>query len=75
MDAQELPRPIRRNRHDSEAILYSVPAEVAANLDQYCLDFSNSWAFPNCQSRQIKALGCYDYEIPDVYQHYPRYNF
>ena len=96
--------------HDSEAILYSVPAEVAANLDQYCLDFSNSWvwhgpengkflqklpngqygamfgasdfidylnrwAFPECKSRQIKALGCYGYEIPDAYQHYPRYNF
>lgn len=96
--------------HDSEAILYSVPAEVAANLDQYCWDFSanwvwhgpengkflqklpngqygamfgasdfidylNRWAFPECKSRQIKALGCYDYEIPDVYQHYPRYNF
>lgn len=31
--------------HDSEATLYSVPAEVAANLDQYCWDFAASWVW------------------------------
>ena len=96
--------------HDSEAILYAVPAEVAANLDQYCWDFAanwvwhgpengkflhklpngqygamfgaedfidylNRWAFPESESRQIKALGCYGYELPSEYQHYPCYNF
>lgn len=96
--------------HDSEAMLYSVPAEVAANLDQYCWDFAanwvwhgpenrkylrsfgdsqlgavfgapdfidylNRWAFPEYESKLIKGLGCYDYEIPEEYQHYPQYNF
>lgn len=96
--------------HDSEAMLYSVPAEVAANLDQYCWDFAaswvwngpengkflrktpggqygamfgapdfidylNQWAFPEYESKLIKGLGCYDYEIPEEYQHYPQYNF
>lgn len=96
--------------HDSEAMLYSVPAEVAANLDQYCWDFAanwvwhgpengkflrnfgegqlgavfgapdfidylNRWAFPECESKLIKGLGCYDYEIPEAYQHIPEYNF
>lgn len=96
--------------HDSEAMLYSVPAEVAANLDQYCWDFAanwvwhgpengkflrsfsegqrgavfgapdfidylNRWAFPDCESKLIKGLGCYDYEIPEAYQHIPKYNF
>ena len=96
--------------HDSEAMLYSVPAEVAANLSKYCWDFAanwvwhgpengkflrsfgegqlgavfgapdfidylNRWAFPECESKLIKGLGCYDYEIPEEYQHYPQYNF
>ena len=29
--------------HDGEALLCSVPAEVAAHLETYCLDFSTSW--------------------------------
>ena len=96
--------------HDSEAMLYLVPAEVAANLDEYCADFAanwvwhgpengkflrsfgegqlgavfgapdfidylNNWAFPVCESKLIKGLGCYDYEIPPQYQSYPKYNF
>lgn len=96
--------------HDSEAMLYSVPAEVAANLSEYCWDFAanwiwngpenqkflrqtrsgqygamfgaqdfidylNRWVFPEYESRLIKRLGCYDYEIPEEYLHYPRYNF
>ena len=31
--------------YDSEAMLYSVPAEVAANLDQYCWDFTANWVW------------------------------
>lgn len=31
--------------HDGEALLCSVPAEVAAHLDSYCLDFSTSWVW------------------------------
>lgn len=96
--------------HDSEAMLYSVPAEVAANLSEYCWDFAaswvwngpengkflrkipggqygamfgapdfidylNRWAFPECESKLIKGLGCYDYEIPQEYRNYPQYNF
>lgn len=96
--------------HDSEAMVYAVPAEVAAYLEQYCWDFAanwvwhgpenskflksfgegqlgavfgapdfidylNQWAFPGCEARLVKALGCYDYELPEEYQDYPRYNF
>lgn len=96
--------------HDSEAVLYSVPAEVAADLEKYCWDFAanwvwhgpengkflrsfgegqlgavfgapdfidylNRWAFPGCGAKRIKGLGCYDYEIPPEYRHYPQYNF
>lgn len=96
--------------HDSEAMLYSVPAEVAANLSEYCWDFAanwvwhgpengkflrsfgegqlgavfgtpdfidylNRWTFPEYESRLIKGLGCCGYEIPEAYQHYPKYNF
>ena len=31
--------------HDSELMLYSVPAVVAAYLDEYCLNFANSWVW------------------------------
>ena len=31
--------------HDGEAILCRVPAEVAGNLDSFCLDFANSWVW------------------------------
>lgn len=39
------------------------------------IDYLNRWAFPECESKLIKGLGCYDYEIPPEYQSYPRYNF
>lgn len=96
--------------HDGEAMIYLVPAEVAADLDQYCWDFAanwvwhgpenakflknfgdnqlgavfgapdfieylNKWAFPDYESKLVKGLGCFDYEIPEEYQNYPRYNF
>lgn len=96
--------------HDSEAMLYLVPAEVAANLEEYCWDFAanwvwhgpengkflrsfgegqlgavfgapdfidylNRWAFPEVESRLVKGLGCYDYELPEEFRDYPRYNF
>jgi len=96
--------------HDSEAMIYLVPAEVAANLEEYCWDFAanwvwygpengkflkkfggeqlgavfgapdfieylNKWVFPDCQSKLVKALGCYDYALPEEYRQYPRYNF
>lgn len=96
--------------HDSEAMLYSVPAEVAADLEKYCWDFGanwvwhgpengrylkkfgekqigavfgaqdfidylNEWAFPDRESKLIKGLGCYDYELPEEYKNYPQYNF
>ena len=96
--------------HDSEAMIYLVPAEVAANLDQYCWDFAanwvwhgpengkflkhfgdnqlgavfgapdfidylNKWVFPEQPSKLVKGLGCYDYEIPEEYRFYPKYNF
>lgn len=31
--------------HDSELLLYSVPAEVAAYLDEYCLNFASGWVW------------------------------
>jgi len=31
--------------HDSEAMLYCVPAEVAADLDRYCWDFAANWVW------------------------------
>lgn len=96
--------------HDREAMVYLVPAEVAADLDTYCRDFAanwvwhgpenarflksfgdsqlgavfgasdfieylNRWAFPNHESRLVKDLGCFYYEIPEEYHNYPRYNF
>ena len=96
--------------HDNEAIIYLVPAEVAANLDHYCWDFAANWVwhgpenakflheignrqlgamfgasdfidylnkhlFPDQKSTLVKGLDCYDYEIPDDYKFYPKYNF
>lgn len=96
--------------HDSEAMLCLVPAEVADNLEDYCLDFAfswiwngpengrylkrvnenlvgamfgaaefidylNRWAFPDHDSRIIKGLGCYDYDLPEEYREHPQYNF
>lgn len=96
--------------HDSEAVIYRVPAEVAANLDVFCWEFAanwvwngpengkylrkisenqygavfgapdfidwlNRWEFPGQDSRAVKALGCYDDEIPREYSHLPKYNF
>jgi len=96
--------------HDSEAVLYSVPAEVAGDLERYCLEFAGSWVwngpenykflkptrsgqlgarfgaedfidylnrweFPDRPSGKVRGLGCWDYEIPEEYKDYPKYNF
>lgn len=39
------------------------------------IDYLNKWAFPEQQSKEVKGLGCYDYEIPEEYKSYPKYNF
>ena len=39
------------------------------------IDYLNEWVFPEAQSHLVKGLGCYDYEIPEEYGVYPRYNF
>lgn len=31
--------------HDSEAVVYSVPAAVAADLEAYCMDFAANWVW------------------------------
>ena len=31
--------------HDSEAMLYLVPDEIADNLDRYCWDFAADWVW------------------------------
>lgn len=95
--------------HDDKVLMYSVPDEVAACLEEYCLDFAanwiwknpngakllkniggqrvaiygapdfidylNEWLFPEQQSKLVRQLDFYDYEIPEEYQKYPRFNF
>lgn len=39
------------------------------------IDYLNKWAFPDQQSKLVKGLDCYDYEIPEEYISYPKYNF
>ncbi len=39
------------------------------------IDYLNNYAFPAQRSEAVKGLGCYDYELPDEYKDYPRYNF
>ncbi|MBQ6660023.1 MAG: hypothetical protein IJM57_01170 [Lachnospiraceae bacterium] len=46
---------------DSENILYSVPDEVAENLDKYCLEFCNTWLreSPDAEKYRIGGGVCY----------------
>ena len=94
---------------DDKVKLYSVPAEVAHDLTQYCLDFAtdwiwrgpesakllrkyeeqyvacygvaefidylNRWVIPERPSVLVKELDCYDYELPEEYREYPKFNF
>ena len=94
---------------DDKAKIYSVPAEVAHNLQKYCLEFATDWVwhgsesakylkqhnnqyvavfnasdfieylndcvFPNQSSTLVKELDYYDYELPEEYKKYPRFNF
>jgi len=39
------------------------------------IEYLNRWVFPKQQSRLIKGLGEYGYEIPEEYKNYPQYNF
>lgn len=94
---------------DDKAKVYSVPAEVAHNLQKYCLEFAtdwvwhgsesakylkkhnnqyvavfnasdfidylNDWVFQSQSSTLLKELDYFDYELPEEYQKYPRFNF
>lgn len=39
------------------------------------IDYLNQWVFPEQPSVLVRGLGCYNYEIPEEYQDYPKYNF
>lgn len=44
--------------HDSQPMVYSVPAEVAANLREYCTDFADSWVWHGPENeRFLKPFG------------------
>ena len=94
---------------DDKAKLYLVPAEVAHNLQKYCLafatdwvwhgpesakylkkhnnqyvayfnatdfiDYLNKWIFSEQHSTLVKELDFYDYELPEEYKKYPKFNF
>lgn len=94
---------------DDKAKIYSVPAEIAYDLQKYCLEFAsdwiwhgpesakylkrfgnqyvacynaddfivylNQWVYPECPSSLVKELDYYDYELPEEYRKYPKFNF
>ncbi len=39
------------------------------------IDYLNTWAFPDQQSKLVKTLDYYDYELPEEYKKYPQFNF
>ena len=44
--------------HDSEAMIYLVPAKVAADLDKYCWDFAANWVWHGPEnSKFLKQFG------------------
>ena len=43
--------------------------------DSDFIDYLNRWAFPEQHSKLLNVLGCYDYEVPETYKDYPKYNF
>lgn len=44
--------------HDSELMLYSVPAGVAAYLDEYCTNFANSWVWHGPENEKfLRSFG------------------
>ena len=45
--------------HDSELVVYEVPAKVAANLEHYCWDFSANWVWHGPENGKfLKRFGC-----------------
>ena len=56
--------------------------EVRMLFEHFCnytekdfIDYLNEWLFPEQQSKLVRQLDFYDYEIPEEYQKYPRFNF
>ena len=47
---------------DSERIVYSVPDDVADNLEQYCLEFCDKWLHtsPHAEKYRINGGVCYN---------------
>ena len=64
--------------HGSESAKY-----LKKHKDQYVayfnatdfIDYLNRWVFPDRPSTLVKELDCYDYELPEEYRGYPRFNF
>ena len=70
-------RPIRGILFDMDGLVL----DSEALYTRFWREAANALGFPMTAPQSLgmrslgKALGCYDYEIPDAYQHYPRYNF
>lgn len=64
--------------HGSESAKY-----LKKHKDQYVahfnaadfIDYLNRWVFPDRPATLVKELDCYDYELPEEYRGYPKFNF
>ena len=43
--------------HDDDLLVFSVPDEVADNLDEYCNDFRCNWLWKNPNSEKYRHIG------------------
>ncbi len=47
---------------DGDRVVYSVPDDVADNLDRYCNQFCNEWLHtsPNAKKYRVEDVVCYN---------------
>ena len=47
---------------DGDRMVYSVPDQVAQNLEQYCMDFCDKWLHTNPHAKKYRIKGglCYN---------------
>ena len=60
---------------DGDCMLYSVPDEVADNLDKYCLEFCNEWLKTSPDATKYRKDNCLCYNESDFIDYLNDYVF
>lgn len=62
---------------DGDSVVYSVPDEVADNLEKFCIEFADTWLHKSPQAKKYRISGsmCVCYNEADFIEYLNKYLF